>query len=72
MKRSKEEMAKWDAFFAGMGDVAKDRAEARAEAEGESLTTEMKQPGRNISAKTGRIERSSPLFWGTGANPTLF
>lgn len=52
--------------------VAQDRAEALAIAQGEELTTAMRQTGKSISSKAGRIERESPLFHGTGENPTLF
>lgn len=65
-------MADWDQFFAVMGDVAKDRAEARAEAEGQELTAIMRKPKADISTKAGKLERESPLFYGSGENPTLF
>jgi len=58
--------------IAGMESMPVERAQARAEAEGQELTAEMKQPGKSISKKAGRIEREAPLFWGTGDNPTLF
>lgn len=70
--RKPNEMAKWDAFFAGMGDVAKDRAEARAVSEGQEFTAKLLEPGRSISAKAGKMERESPLFYGSGENPTLW
>lgn len=66
------EIEQWGAFFEAMGDVAADRAEALAEAQGEELTVAMLKPKADISAKAGRIERESPLFFGTGENPTLF
>jgi hypothetical protein len=74
MKRKPQvnEMEKWEQFFAGMESASEDRKQARAEFEGEELTIEMRQPGKDISKKAGRIERESPLFHGTGENPTLF
>jgi cytochrome c biogenesis protein ResB len=70
--RKPNDMRKWEQFFEVMGNVAQDRAEARAEAEGQELTERMQQPGRSVSAKAGRMERESPLFFGTGENPGLF
>ena len=70
--RAVGEMAKWDAFFAGMGDIAKDRAEARAITEGEELTAKLLEPAGDVSRKAGRMERDAPLFYGTGENPLLF
>ena len=75
MKRKQQqadEMEKWEQFFAGMESAGADRKQARAEFEGEELTAELLKPGKDISSKSGRIERDSPLFYGSGANPTLF
>jgi hypothetical protein len=71
MKR-KTEVEEWNQFFEVMGNVPADRADARAITEGEELTVEMRQPGRDVSKKAGRIERDSPLFYGKGDNPLLF
>ncbi len=65
-------MEKWNQFFEVMGNVAEDRAAARAEAEGQELTERMRQPKADVSAKAGKMERESPLFFGAGENPTLF
>jgi hypothetical protein len=75
MKRKQQqadEMEKWEQFFTGMETAGEDRKQARAEFEGEELTAELLKPGKDISAKAGRIERDSPLFWGKGENPSLF
>ena len=56
----------------GMESADEDRAAAAALAQGEALTAAMQQPGRNINSKAGKMERDSPLFYGTGENPTLF
>lgn len=56
----------------GMEGCDEDREQARAIAEAEELTAEMLKPLGDISAKAGRIERDSPLFYGTGDNPSLF
>jgi hypothetical protein len=49
-----------------------EREQARIEAEAEELIAEMRRPLADISAKAGRMERDSPLFYGTGENPNLF
>ena len=49
-----------------------DRETARQIAEAERLTAEMRQPLADISAKAGKMEQHSPLFYGQGNNPTLF
>lgn len=71
-RKTSQEVEKWSQFFTVMGNVAEDRKEARAITEGEELTIEMKQPGRDISKRSGKLERDSPLFHGTGDNPGLF
>lgn len=55
-----------------MESADRDRAQARAEAEGAELSAEIRRPIRDVSEAAGRIERDSPLFFGTGDNPTLF
>jgi len=56
----------------GMDTTEADRAEAKALAEREALEAKMREPLANIDRRTGDIERDSPLFFGTGNNPTLF
>lgn len=58
--------------LAGMHTADTDRAKARGEAEGAELSAEIRRPLRDISDAAGKMERSSPLFFGTGDNPTLF
>jgi hypothetical protein len=58
--------------LAGMETSDRDRHEARAEAEREAMEAKMREPLGSISGKAGRMERDSPLFFGTGDNPTLF
>lgn len=48
------------------------RASAMAQSEGEALTAKLREPAGDVSAKAGRMERDSPLFFGKGDNPTLF
>ena len=48
------------------------REEARALAHAEELSAELKRPLKDISTASGILERESPLFFGTGNNPTLF
>ena len=59
-------------LLAGMENADAERRQAEAIQQAADLTAIMLQPGRCISAKSGYIERESPLFYGTGANPTLF
>jgi hypothetical protein len=49
-----------------------EREEARAKHEAETLTDIMRTPKADVSGKAGRMERESPLFFGTGSNPALF
>jgi hypothetical protein len=56
----------------GMESADRDRAQAEAIQTSEDLTAEMRRPKADISAKAGEMERSAPLFFGTGDNPTLF
>lgn len=48
------------------------RASAMAQSEGEALTAKLREPVGGVSAKSGRMERESPLFFGKGDNPGLF
>jgi hypothetical protein len=56
----------------GLETVHRERVAAYAQATGEQLTAKMRTPKGNISESAGRIERDSPLFFGTGENPGLF
>jgi GGDEF domain-containing protein/2'-5' RNA ligase len=56
----------------GMEGTDEERAAKLAEAQGQRLTEAMRAPLGDISRKAGAIERDSPLFHGTGDNPTLF
>lgn len=56
----------------GMEDADKQRAEAAEAALGESLTKELLGPFGSTNKAVGEMERESPLFRGTGDNPTLF
>jgi hypothetical protein len=58
--------------FAGLETCDQDRAEAAALSLADELTARLREPGRDISARSGRMERESPLFFGTGDNPGLF
>ena len=50
----------------------KEQDAARAKAEAEAMTEIMRTPKEDVSGKAGRMERESPLFFGTGNNPGLF
>lgn len=56
----------------GMEGTDAERAQAEALAQGEELTAELSKPLADISSRSGQMERSSPLFFGTGGNPGLF
>ncbi len=58
--------------LAGMATVDQDRKTAAGVAQADELTAVMLTPRADISARAGRMERDSPLFFGTGSNPTLF
>ncbi len=58
--------------LAGSETVDDDRAAAAGLALAEDLTALMRTPKADVSAKAGRMERNSPLFFGQGDNPTLF
>jgi hypothetical protein len=58
--------------LAGMETTDQDREAARQAQQAQDLTAELRRPLRDISAKAGEMERRSPLFHGTGDNPTLF
>lgn len=58
--------------FAGLETCDQDRAAARALAQADELTAEIRRPLADISSDAGEMERRSPLFFGTGANPSLF
>lgn len=49
-----------------------EREKALAIAQAEEMTAELLKPLGDVSTKAGRMERESPLFFGTGDNPTLF
>jgi len=56
----------------GMERADLERVEALAIAQAEAMAETMRQLLENISRKAGSIERDSPLFYGSGDNPTLF
>jgi hypothetical protein len=58
--------------FAGMETAVSEQATAAAIQQAEELTAKMREPLADISARAGKLERESPLFYGTGDNPTLF
>ena len=58
--------------FAGMETADEDREKAAALSMSEELTNALRSPQGDISARSGRMEREAPLFWGSGDNPNLF
>ena len=53
-------------------DADREREASRVAHEAEEMTAKMRTPKADISSVSGRMERESPLFHGTGANPCLF
>ena len=49
-----------------------EREKAQAQAQREEMETRLRSIKGDISADAGEMERRSPLFYGTGANPVLF
>jgi len=49
-----------------------ERAIENALAQAEELSAELRRPLGDVSEKVGDLERNSPLFFGTGDNPSLF
>lgn len=58
--------------LASMETTDADRGAALGIAQAEDLTAQMRKPLADVSIKAGRMERESPLFFGSGSNPTLF
>ena len=50
----------------------RERIAAQGLAQAGELTAELRRPLKDVSRATGIMEMESPLFHGTGANPTLF
>lgn len=53
-------------------DADREREAARQDQETAEMTARMRQPLKDVSCAAGLMERESPLFLGTGTNPTLF
>ena len=53
-------------------DCDRRRDEARAAHEALEMTRQMRLPLKDVSEAAGIMECRSPLFYGTGNNPTLF
>ena len=53
-------------------DADHEREAARQAQEAAEMTAKMRRPLRDVSKAAGVMERLSPLFYGTGNNPTLF
>jgi hypothetical protein len=58
--------------LAGMEGCDSERESAAGVATAQRLSERLRAPGRDVSADAGEMERNSPLFFGTGENPTLF
>jgi len=52
--------------------VDRERDEAKAAHEALEMAKQMRRPLGDVSEAAGIMERRSPLFYGTGSNPTLF
>lgn len=58
--------------FAGLETCDADREKALGLAQAEELTARLRSTRGDISDRSGRMERESPLFFGTGENPLLW
>ena len=58
--------------FAGMETAVELQAAAAGELQAEEMTAKLLEPLGDINSRTGKMERESPLFFGTGNNPSLF
>ena len=56
----------------GMACNVEAQAKAAGEYQAEELTAKLREPLGDINTATGEMERKSPLFFGTGDNPSLF
>lgn len=57
-----------DPTLPGFEHTTEERAEANAEHQGAQLSAKLIEQPKSISAKTGDLERLSPLFRGTEAS----
>jgi hypothetical protein len=72
-KRNQNEVRPEDSLtFAGLETCDTDRQIALGVAQAEELTARLRSTRGDISAKAGRMERESPLFFGTGDSPLLW
>lgn len=67
-QRGKKDVTPPSGLLPGMENVPEERQQAAAETEGETLTGELAQPKGDVSRAAGEMERTSPLFRGTGAS----
>jgi hypothetical protein len=58
--------------FAGLETCDQDREAALAISQREEMETRLRSTRGDISARSGKMERHSPLFFGTGDNPLLW
>lgn len=56
----------------GCEKVARDRAEAYGVAQAAAMSERLRSARGDVSRTAGRLERESPLFFGSGDNPGLF
>ena len=73
VKRNQNEVRPEDSLtFAGLETCDEDRAKAAALSMREEMETRLRSTRGDISGKSGRMERESPLFFGTGDSPLLW
>jgi hypothetical protein len=58
--------------LAGLETCDHDREEALAIIQREEMETRLRSTRGDISARSGKMERNAPLFFGTGDNPLLW
>ena len=60
------------AALPGMENADQERATESGLALAADLSAELRRPLADVSKKAGKMERHSPLFFGTGDQPSLF
>ena len=58
--------------LSGMEPEVLARIQAEAEQRAAEMSAKLLEPLENINGKSGKLERESPLFRGTGQNPCLW
>ena len=72
MKRKGTITEKLSPVLSGMEPEVLARIQAEAESRAAEMSAKLLEPMGNVNGKSGKMERESPLFRGTGENPCLW